>query len=105
MKLVDFTLTERFNTTALDVYTILTDGRRHSSMTSDFAQITDVEGSLFSFYDVTEKIAIVIGMFSFGYINELTGSQRNSVLALGIFFVIGFILLYRTSKFVKNAAV
>ncbi len=51
MKLVDFTLTERFNTTALDVYTILTDERRHSSMTSDFAQITDVEGSLFSFYD------------------------------------------------------
>ena len=61
--------------------------------------------SFFSFYDVTEKIAIVIGMFSFGYINELTGSQRNSVLALGLFFVIGFILLYRTSKFVKNAAV
>lgn len=51
MKLVDFTLTERFNTTALDLYTILTDERRHSSMTSDFAQITDLEGSLFSFYD------------------------------------------------------
>ena len=49
--------------------------------------------SFFSFFDVTEKIAIVIGMFSFGYINELTGSQRNSVLALVIFFVIGLILL------------
>ena len=49
--------------------------------------------SFFSFYDVTEKIAIVIGMFSFGYINELTGSQRNSVLALVVFFVIGLILL------------
>lgn len=49
--------------------------------------------SFFSFYDVTEKIAIVIGMFSFGYINEYTGSQRNSVLALVIFFVIGLILL------------
>jgi UMF1 family MFS transporter len=60
--------------------------------------------SYFSFYDVTEKVAIVIGMFSFGYINELTGSQRNSVLALGIFFVIGFILLYRTSKLEKHAA-
>ena len=59
--------------------------------------------SYFSFFDVTEKIAIVIGMFSFGFINELTGSQRNSVLALGIFFVIGFILLYRTSKLDKNA--
>jgi UMF1 family MFS transporter len=59
--------------------------------------------SYFSFYDVTEKVAIVIGMFSFGYINELTGSQRNSVLALGIFFVIGFVLLYRTSKIEKHA--
>lgn len=49
--------------------------------------------SFFSFYDVTEKIAIVIGMFSFGYINEYTGSQRNSVLALVVFFVIGLILL------------
>jgi UMF1 family MFS transporter len=59
--------------------------------------------SYFSFYDVTEKVAIVIGMFSFGYINELTGSQRNSVLALGIFFVLGFLFLYRTSKLNKDA--
>ena len=49
--------------------------------------------SFFSFYDVTEKIAIVIGMFSFGFINELSGSQRNSVLTLVVFFAIGFILL------------
>ena len=55
--------------------------------------------SFFSFYDVTEKIAIVIGMFSFGYINEYTGSQRNSVLALVIFFVIGLILLTFASAF------
>ncbi len=57
--------------------------------------------SFFSFFDVTEKIAIVIGMFSFGYINELTGSQRNSVLALGIFFLIGLIGLVFTLKAVK----
>lgn len=54
--------------------------------------------SFFSFYDVTEKIAIVIGMFSFGYINEITGSQRNSVLALVTFFVIGFVLLLLAMK-------
>lgn len=54
--------------------------------------------SFFSFYDVTEKIAIVIGMFSFGYINELSGSQRNSVLALAVFFVIGLVLLMITSR-------
>ncbi len=49
--------------------------------------------SFFSFYDVTEKIAVVIGMFSFGYITELTGSQRNSVLALAVFFLLGLIWL------------
>jgi len=50
--------------------------------------------SFFSFFDVTEKIAIVIGMFSFGYITELTGSQRSSVLALMVFFVAGLIGLF-----------
>ncbi len=52
--------------------------------------------SFFSFYDVTEKIAIVIGMFSFGYITQLTGSQRSSVLTLVVFFVIGLLLLFYT---------
>lgn len=72
---------------------------------SKLMPVTHDTTSYFSFYDVTEKIAIVIGMFSFGYINEITGSQRNSVLALTIFFIIGFILLYRTSKLEKHAAV
>ncbi len=60
--------------------------------------VTKDTTSFFSFYDVTEKIAIVIGMFSFGYINEITGSQRNSVLTLVIFFVIGFLLLLFAMK-------
>ncbi|MBK7678542.1 MAG: MFS transporter [Chitinophagaceae bacterium] len=50
--------------------------------------------SFFSFYDVTEKMAAVLGIFSFGLITELTGSQRNSVLALTVFFVIGLLLLF-----------
>jgi UMF1 family MFS transporter len=51
---------------------------------------TNDTASFFSFYDVTEKIAIVIGMFTFGKIDELIG-MKYSVLALIIFFVIGFI--------------
>jgi len=57
--------------------------------------------SFFSFYDVTEKVAAVIGIFSFGFINELTGSQRNSVFALMIFFVLGLILLFYAAS-LKN---
>lgn len=54
--------------------------------------------SFFSFYDVTEKIAVVIGMLSFGYITELTGSQRMSVVALATFFIIGLVILYSALK-------
>ena len=58
--------------------------------------------SFFSFYDVTEKIAIVIGMFTFALLEELTGSMRNSVLAIMIFFIIGLLLLMSTIS-VKKA--
>ncbi len=50
--------------------------------------------SFFSFYDVTEKLAIVGGMFSFGLIEEITGSMRNSALALALYFGIGLVLLF-----------
>ena len=51
--------------------------------------------SYFSFYDVVEKFSIVVGTFSFGIIEQLTGSMRNSTIALMLFFVIGVgLLLY-----------
>lgn len=49
--------------------------------------------SYFSFYDVLEKLAIVIGTFSFGFIENLTGGMRNSVLTLGLFFILGIIFI------------
>jgi UMF1 family MFS transporter len=57
--------------------------------------------SFFSFYDVTEKFAIVIGMFSFGYIDELIG-MKYSVLALILFFILGFIGLRLSLQKEKN---
>ncbi|MEO6612523.1 MAG: MFS transporter [Chitinophagaceae bacterium] len=60
--------------------------------------------SFFSFYDVTEKVAAVVGIVSFGYITELTGSQRGSVLALASFFVIGLLLLFYTNAAKNKAA-
>lgn len=58
--------------------------------------------SFFSFYDVTEKLAIVIGLFSFGFIEGFTGSMRNSILALITFFVLGLIWLLLTSAKAKK---
>jgi UMF1 family MFS transporter len=52
--------------------------------------------SFFSFYDVTEKMAIVIGMFSFGFIEHMTGNMRNAIFALAGFFLLGLIFLFRT---------
>ena len=49
--------------------------------------------SFFSFYDITEKLAIVIGTFSYGFIEQLTGSMRNSLVFMSVFFVSGFIIL------------
>ena len=51
--------------------------------------------SYFSFYDVTEKMSIVLGTLLYGLIEQLTGSMRNSVLALLVLFVIGLALLWR----------
>jgi UMF1 family MFS transporter len=60
--------------------------------------------SFFSFFDVTEKIAIVIGMFSFGLINQITGSQRNSIFALILFFVAGGCILFLAMKRQKETS-
>ncbi len=58
---------------------------------SKLMPVTKDTASFFSFYDVTEKIAIVIGLSAFGFIEEYTGSMRNSVLSLIVFFTIGLI--------------
>jgi UMF1 family MFS transporter len=49
--------------------------------------------SYFSFYDVTEKISIVVGLFCFGFVESLTHEMRDSALALDCFFAIGLLLL------------
>lgn len=59
---------------------------------------TEDHATYFSFYDVTEKIAIVLGTFVFGVLITLTGSMQWSVLLLAIFFLASFVIL----SFVKK---
>ncbi len=59
--------------------------------------------SFFSYYDFTEKLAIVIGMFIFGLIEEATGSMKNSVLSLIVFFVLGLVWLLRAQSLKPKA--
>ncbi len=50
--------------------------------------------SYYSFYDVVEKVAIVVGTASFGLLDSLTGSMRTSLLLLAAFFIVGILILY-----------
>lgn len=52
--------------------------------------------SFFSFYDVTEKVAIVIGLFAFALIEQLTNNIRYSALSLSIYFIVALVLLLKS---------
>ena len=65
---------------------------------SKFLPETEDTTSYFSFFDVAEKIGIVIGMVVFATIDQITGSMRNAILVLVIFFLVGIFLLYRVPK-------
>lgn len=54
---------------------------------------TEDHATYFSFFDVTEKIAIVVGTFVFGLVAAITNSMRNSFFILAIFFLLGYIVL------------
>ncbi len=65
---------------------------------SKFLPETEDHASYFSFYDVTEKIGIVLGTFFYGLMYALTGNLRMSVLSITFFFVVGLILLFFVPK-------
>jgi len=95
-----------FITTDLQFYTLgavvgLVMGGIQSLSRSTYANLmpeTPDTASFFSFFDVTEKIALVLGLFTFAYVEEITGSMRKSVLALMMFFIFGLIFLIWTSR-------
>ena len=51
--------------------------------------------SYFSFYDVLTRLAIVAGTFIFGFVEMMTGSIRNSVLALAVLFLLSIVMMAR----------
>ena len=62
---------------------------------SKLLPVTQDTTSFFSFYDVTEKVGIIIGMLFFGVIDQITGSMRNSILFFMLFFILGAFMLTR----------
>lgn len=54
---------------------------------------TKDHASYFSFYDVTYNVSVVVGTFSYGFVEYITGSMRISALTLGVFFLVGLVIL------------
>jgi UMF1 family MFS transporter len=65
---------------------------------SKFLPETDDHASFFSFFDVMEKLGMIIGTVSFGIISEIVGGMRPAVLALVAYFILGFLLLLMVPK-------
>ena len=80
-------------------------GGIQSQARSTYSKMLPKEGehtTYFSFYDVSEKLAIALGMFAFGFIEDVTGSMQYSALALGIFFIVSLFFLVQTKKHWKT---
>lgn len=92
-----YTLQTEFQFYGLAVVVGLVMGGIQSMSRSTFSKLIPQNSidntSYFSFYDVVEKLSIVAGTFSFGLIEQLTGSMRNSTIALMLFFIVGVGLL------------
>ena len=65
---------------------------------SKLLPVTEDTTSFFSFFDVSEKVGIVIGMMVYGLIDQITGSPRFAIVFLGVFFLAGLLLLLRIPK-------
>lgn len=61
--------------------------------------------SFFSFYDVMDKVSTVVGTFTFGVVEQMTGGMRNSVMALAVFFIvsIGVMATVKISRMKQHA--
>ena len=66
---------------------------------------TEDHTTYFSFYDVMEKLATTLGMFSIGLLEAITGDLRNSALALTVFFGLGLVQIFRVRRVEKKTIV
>ncbi len=97
-----------FTTTAVQFYALgglvgMVMGGIQAILRSTYAKLipddTPDHASYFSFYDVAEKLSIVLGTFSYGLLLHLTGSMRASIIALMIYFIVGLYFVARMKNF------
>ncbi|MCB9305107.1 MAG: MFS transporter [Lewinellaceae bacterium] len=109
-------ITGYFVQTGLDFYLLavavgLVMGGIQSLSRATYAKLlpenTPDTASYFSFYDVMDKVSTVAGTFVFGFVEQLTGGMRNSVMSLAVFFVLSLVVLafVRIRRMIGNGPV
>lgn len=98
-----YNLTTKFQFYALGGIVGFVMGGIQSMFRSTYAKLIPDDAlnhtSYFSFYDFSEKIAIVLGTIVFGVLIDITGNMRSSVLALTLFFIFGLFFISRIKNF------
>ncbi len=94
-----FSLTEKLDFYILGGFVGMVMGGIQSMSRSTYSKLipegTKDTATYFSFMDVLDKISIILGTFSFGIAEYLTGNIRYSLLVLALFFVIGLYFILR----------
>jgi UMF1 family MFS transporter len=76
-------------------------GGAQSLLRSTYAKLlpeTKDHTSYFSFFDVVERLAMIVGLFGFGLIEQLTGSMRLSIVLIAVLFIAGQLVLVTLRK-------
>jgi UMF1 family MFS transporter len=76
-------------------------GGAQSLLRSTYAKLlpeTKDHTSYFSFFDVVERLAMIIGLFGFGLIEQITGSMRFSIVLIAVMFIAGLVVLSSLKK-------
>jgi UMF1 family MFS transporter len=75
-------------------------GATQSTSRSLMSRLTpdDKKTEFFGFYSLFGKSSAIVGPLVFGFVSYLSGDQRIAILSIGVFFIIGLIIL----KFVNE---
>jgi UMF1 family MFS transporter len=58
----------------------------------------EIKTEFFGFYALFDKTSTLLGPLTFGLVSWLSGSQKLAVLSVGVFFVLGMLLLFRVKE-------
>jgi UMF1 family MFS transporter len=58
----------------------------------------EFKAEFFGFYALLDKTSTLLGPLTFGFVSWVSGSQKLAVLSLGLFFIVGMLLLSKVKE-------